>query len=196
MTQEMPGQDPFWQQFTQTTPLPQKPSRGKKLAAVGLVVMVLVGLVVGSLLLLNKSENPKSQVLEGQISATDAAPAITATQSFIDALEKNDFEQANRLKSPAAKSLRPLSAEIIQGYFGENPVWSDCKLIEEQNYKADTTKSGDNDHDIIYIEFNCQYADGWPVIITFDIRRETKDSASWLFGFATVRDAGTSSDTI
>ena len=165
-----------------------------------IVLMVLVGilLVSGLVFLIFKDSFSRvnSFVSNNQIPQAQAAEAVSTTQDFINALDKKDLTKANLLKSPAAKSEKPITETSIEGYFGEKLVFTSCRLVEEQNYRASTTKVGKANYDIIYIKFNCQFSDGWPVEVTFDMRREAKEGSLWLFGDATVRDVGVSGDTI
>lgn len=161
------------------------------------VILVLVVVVAGIILSGGSDDSSDSpSTTQSTVSSEDASVAVALTDSFIRAMSEDNLSRAEALTSPVSESAGVFNENIARSYFGEGLGWSGCQHRTADSYPTYTAEFASVNYIDIQLEYNCQYADGRAVIVTFDMRRAQTAVNEWKFYSATIRDEGLPADVI
>lgn len=179
---------------------PVEPPKRKlnPLILIGGALLVVLLIIAAAVVLLDRDKQPESstEIIEGTLSSQEAAPAISATESFINAMSDNDTDQASAFVSPASESGGMFNSRVAEGYFGAGLEWSGCRLKQAASYPAYSVEVASVGYNGVNLEYACKYDTGREVIVTFDMRSTKPANNDWKFYSATVRDEGLPADVI
>ncbi len=157
------------------------------IAAAVLIALLFALLAFGGR---NDSTQGLSYVVDGQISAEKAAPAVQSAQNFLQLVGEGNMQQASGLVSAYNKIGGGFTEEVAFTYFGDTLDPATCRHSALESYPARVSEHGGTLYDTTLINLTCKQTDGWELDITMEMNRNIAGADTWRFAHATVKDHG------